>query len=82
VHNGTTILIVDQNPPFALGIADCWAVLKLGRIEDAWDIASNGSPARQPSWAWTLPSWDIGSTMNRVSSHVEPESQLPAGVPR
>jgi branched-chain amino acid transport system ATP-binding protein len=29
----STILIVDQNPPFALGIADCWAVLKLGRIE-------------------------------------------------
>ena len=37
--NGTTILIVEQNLPFALGIADRWAVLKLGRIDDAGDVA-------------------------------------------
>lgn len=33
--NGTTVLMVEQNLDFALGIADHWAVLKLGRIEDA-----------------------------------------------
>lgn len=34
----TTILIVEQNLDFALGIADRWAVLKLGRIDDAGDV--------------------------------------------
>lgn len=33
--NGTTVLMVEQNLDFALGLADNWAVLKLGRIEDA-----------------------------------------------
>ena len=32
---GTTILIVEQHLAFALGIADRWAVMKLGRIDDA-----------------------------------------------
>ncbi|TIQ22029.1 MAG: ABC transporter ATP-binding protein [Mesorhizobium sp.] len=43
--NGTTILIVEQNLPFALGIADSWAVLKLGRIDDAGDVTA-GTAAR------------------------------------
>lgn len=43
--NGTTILIVEQNLPFALGIADSWAVLKLGRIDDAGDV-TEGTAAR------------------------------------
>ncbi|MFZ5674708.1 MAG: ABC transporter ATP-binding protein [Pseudomonadota bacterium] len=37
--NGTTILLVEQNLDFALGIADRWAVLKLGRIDDEGDVA-------------------------------------------
>lgn len=37
--NGTTILLVEQNLDFALGIADRWAVLKLGRIDDEGDAA-------------------------------------------
>lgn len=32
--NGTTILLVEQNLDFALSVADRWAVLKLGAIED------------------------------------------------
>jgi ABC-type branched-subunit amino acid transport system ATPase component len=36
--NGTTILLVEQNLDFALGIADRWAVLKLGRIDDEGDV--------------------------------------------
>ncbi len=32
--NGTTILLVEQNLDFALSIADRWAVLKLGAIDD------------------------------------------------
>ncbi|GHE05516.1 branched-chain amino acid ABC transporter [Defluviimonas sp. 20V17] len=32
---GTTILLVEQNLRFALDVADRWAVLKLGAIEDA-----------------------------------------------
>ncbi|MGX9575540.1 hypothetical protein [Mesorhizobium sp. f-mel] len=43
--NGTTILIVEQNLPFAVGIADSWAVLKLGRIDDAGDVTA-GTAAR------------------------------------
>lgn len=38
--HGTTILLVEQNLDFALGIADRWAVLKLGRIDDAGDVAT------------------------------------------
>lgn len=33
--NGTTVLIVEQHLGFALGMADRWAVLKLGAIDDA-----------------------------------------------
>ena len=36
--NGTTILIVEQNLDFALKIADRWAVLKLGMLDDQGDI--------------------------------------------
>ncbi|MGO7223623.1 ABC transporter ATP-binding protein, partial [Rhizobium ruizarguesonis] len=31
---GTTILLVEQNQDFALSVADRWAILKLGAIED------------------------------------------------
>jgi branched-chain amino acid transport system ATP-binding protein len=43
--NDTTILMVEQNLDFALGVADRWAVLKLGQIDDTGDVAS-GSRAR------------------------------------
>ncbi len=33
-RRGTTILVVEQNLAFALGVADRWAVLKLGQIVD------------------------------------------------
>lgn len=33
-ENGTTILLVEQNLDFALSVADRWAVLKLGTIDD------------------------------------------------
>lgn len=36
--NGTTILLVEQNLGFALGVADRWAVLKLGVIDDAGTV--------------------------------------------
>ncbi len=39
--NGTTILMVEQNLDFALGIADSWAVLKLGQIDDAGAVAGD-----------------------------------------
>ena len=39
--NGTTILMVEQNLDFALAIADRWAVLKLGRIEDRGEVAED-----------------------------------------
>jgi branched-chain amino acid transport system ATP-binding protein len=38
--NGTTILIVEQHLEFALSIADRWAVLKLGEIDDAGEVAA------------------------------------------
>lgn len=38
--NGTTILLVEQNLDFALSVADRWAVLKLGAIEDQDDNAA------------------------------------------
>lgn len=37
--NGTTILLVEQNLDFALKVADRWAVLKLGSIDDEGDVA-------------------------------------------
>lgn len=43
--NNTTILIVEQNLDFALGVADRWAVLKLGQIDDTGDVAA-GSRSR------------------------------------
>ena len=33
-RDGTAMLVVEQNLDFALRIADRWAVLKLGRIDD------------------------------------------------
>jgi len=36
--HGTTILIVEQNLDFVLGLADGWAVLKLGMIDDSGDV--------------------------------------------
>ena len=33
-RDGTAMLVVEQNLDFALGIADRWAVLKLGKIDD------------------------------------------------
>ena len=43
--NNTTILMVEQNLDFALGVADRWAVLKLGQIDDTGEVAS-GSRGR------------------------------------
>ncbi|ENN89776.1 ABC transporter [Rhizobium freirei PRF 81] len=40
---GTTILLVEQNLDFALSVADRWAILKLGTIEDE---SSNGLDSR------------------------------------
>ncbi|MGD9862359.1 MAG: ABC transporter ATP-binding protein [Pseudodonghicola sp.] len=34
-ENGTTVLLVEQNLNFALEVADRWAVLKLGEIDDS-----------------------------------------------
>lgn len=34
-RNGTTVLIVEQNLDFALSVADRWAVLKAGAIDDS-----------------------------------------------
>jgi branched-chain amino acid transport system ATP-binding protein len=39
--NGTTILIVEQHLEFALSIADRWAVLKLGEIDDEGKVAAD-----------------------------------------
>jgi ABC-type branched-subunit amino acid transport system ATPase component len=38
-RTGAAILVVEQNVPFALSIADRYAVLKLGEIADAGDAA-------------------------------------------
>jgi ABC-type branched-subunit amino acid transport system ATPase component len=38
--NNTTVLMVEQNLDFALGVADRWAVLKLGQIDDTGEVAS------------------------------------------
>jgi ABC-type branched-subunit amino acid transport system ATPase component len=43
--NNTTVLMVEQNLDLVLGIANRWAVLKLGRIDDAGEMDS-GSRAR------------------------------------
>jgi ABC-type branched-subunit amino acid transport system ATPase component len=39
--NNTTILMVEQNLDFALGVADRWAVLKLGQIDDTGEVVSS-----------------------------------------
>lgn len=39
--NNTTILMVEQNLDFALGVADRWAVLKLGQIDDTGEVAGS-----------------------------------------
>jgi branched-chain amino acid transport system ATP-binding protein len=39
-ENGTTVLLVEQNLAFALSIADRWAVLKLGEIDDSGEVES------------------------------------------
>ncbi|WP_212523530.1 ABC transporter ATP-binding protein [Actibacterium sp. MT2.3-13A] len=38
--NGTTILLVEQNLNFALDVADRWAVLKLGEIDDSGEVGA------------------------------------------
>jgi ABC-type branched-subunit amino acid transport system ATPase component len=43
-RNGTAMLVVEQNLDFALRIADCWAVLKLGEIDDE----GPGGPEMRP----------------------------------
>ena len=37
-ENGTTVLLVEQNLAFALTVANRWAVLKLGEIDDSGDV--------------------------------------------
>jgi ABC-type branched-subunit amino acid transport system ATPase component len=36
-----TVLLVEQNLDFALCVADRWAVLKLGEIDDAGEVTTN-----------------------------------------
>lgn len=43
--NGTTIVLVEQNLNFALSVADRWAVLKLGAIDDQ-DVNGPGTRER------------------------------------
>ncbi len=43
-RDGTAILVVEQNLDFALRIADRWAVLKLGKIDDE----GSGGPDVRP----------------------------------
>ncbi|MCG7508481.1 ABC transporter ATP-binding protein [Mesorhizobium retamae] len=43
--NNTTVLMVEQNLDLVLGVANRWAVLKLGRIDDSSEMDS-GSRAR------------------------------------
>lgn len=38
-NNGTTMLIVEQNLDFAVKVADRWAVLKQGEIDDTGDMS-------------------------------------------
>jgi ABC-type branched-subunit amino acid transport system ATPase component len=45
-RTGVAILLVEQNLPFALSVADRYAVLKLGEIADAGDAADPSAPAR------------------------------------
>jgi branched-chain amino acid transport system ATP-binding protein len=43
-RDGTAMLVVEQNLDFALRIADRWAVLKLGRIDDEGACGSDMRP--------------------------------------
>lgn len=45
-RSGTSILLVEQHIQFALRIADRWAVLKLGEINDAGDSSLGGAASR------------------------------------
>ena len=42
-HSGTSILLVEQHIQFALRVADRWAVLKLGEINDAGESSLDGA---------------------------------------
>jgi len=44
--NGVSIFLVEQHIQFALRVADRWAVLKLGEIDDAGDCTAPGAAAR------------------------------------
>jgi urea transport system ATP-binding protein len=41
--NGTAMLLIEQNIAFALAVADRWAVLKRGEIDDAGSVGSNAA---------------------------------------
>jgi branched-chain amino acid transport system ATP-binding protein len=43
---GVSIFLVEQHIQFALRVADRWAVLKLGEIDDAGDSKTPGAAAR------------------------------------
>jgi ABC-type branched-subunit amino acid transport system ATPase component len=43
--NGVTILLVEQNLPFALSVADRYAILKIGEIVEEGDVAHADTPA-------------------------------------
>jgi branched-chain amino acid transport system ATP-binding protein len=45
-NTGVSIFLVEQHIQFALRVADRWAVLKLGEIDDAGDCAAAGAAAR------------------------------------
>ena len=44
--SGTSILIIEQNVKFALSMADCYAVLKLGEISDRGSANESGVEVR------------------------------------
>ena len=44
--SGTAILLVEQNIKFALRVADRWAVLKLGEIDDSGDCSLDNAAHR------------------------------------
>jgi ABC-type branched-subunit amino acid transport system ATPase component len=41
--NGTAMLLIEQNIAFALAIADRWAVLKRGEIDDVGAVESGAA---------------------------------------
>jgi ABC-type branched-subunit amino acid transport system ATPase component len=43
--NGVTVLLVEQNLPFALSVADRYAILKIGEIVEEGDVAHADTPA-------------------------------------